>query len=523
MSSTRRELLSDIEAFLGRTGMTPTKFGIAAVNDGHLVANLRKGNSITLKTAEKVRAYLEKQRAAGPVSESSPETSSQKRIVLIIGGGIAAYKCLELIRRLRERGIAVRAVMTKAAQEFITPLSVGALAGDRVFMELFDLDDEREIGHIRLSREASLIVVAPATADLLAKMAGGHADDLASCVLMATDKPVLVAPAMNPRMWLNPATRRNVALLRGDGVHFVGPGVGEMAERGEAGPGRLAEVPELIEAIQSLLTHPTPAGSPSPLWGGDRGGGKPYIQSPAIPPSPTLPHEGGGGVAGAPGPLAGRRVLVTSGPTHEPIDPVRYIANRSSGKQGAAIAAEARALGAEVTLVLGPSAIADPPGVRVVRVETAQEMLAATRAALPADIGVFAAAVADWRVAAQSSHKLKKGTKTLPRLELVENPDILKTIASERPGIRPPLVIGFAAETQNVVEYARGKRKTKGADWIVANDVSPQTGIMGGDRNTVHLVTAEGVESWPELDKGEVARRLMRRAAERLAEITAKA
>ncbi len=382
--------------------------------------------------------------------------------------------------------------MTRAAQEFLTPLSVAALSNEHVFTELFDLDDEREIGHIRLSREADLIVVAPATADLLAKMAGGHADDLASCVLMATDKPVLVAPAMNPRMWLHPATRRNVAQLQADGVHFVGPNVGEMAERGEAGPGRLAEVPELLEAIDALLQSPSAAlDVSSPLAGEGRGGGKARR-----------------------GPLAGRHVLVTSGPTHEPIDPVRYIANRSSGKQGAAIAAEAAALGAEVTLVSGPTNLPDPPGVAVVRVETAREMLEAARQALPADIAIFAAAVADWRVASASSEKIKKGAKASPRLELVENPDILKTIAAERPGKRPPLVIGFAAETQNVAGYAAAKRKAKGADWIVANDVSPQTGIMGGDRNTVHLVTAEGIESWPELDKAEVARRLLARAAE---------
>jgi phosphopantothenoylcysteine decarboxylase/phosphopantothenate--cysteine ligase len=466
--------------------VSPTKFGLAAVNDGHLIKNLRGGASVTLKTADKVRAYMAHQRSVSSPRNVSREAIPAKRIVLIIGGGIAAYKCLELMRRLRERGVAVRAVMTRAAQEFITPLSVGALTGDRVFTELFDLNDEREIGHIRLSREAALIVVAPATADLLAKMAGGHADDLASCVLMATDKPVLVAPAMNPRMWLNPATRRNVALLEADGAHFVGPNAGEMAERGESGPGRLAEVPELLDAIEALLAS-------------------------------RFPQRG----EAQRGPLAGRRVLVTSGPTHEPIDPVRYIANRSSGKQGAAIAAAARALGAEVTLVCGPASIADPPGVKVVRVETAREMLAAAQAALPADIAVFAAAVADWRVATQSSEKIKKGGKALPRLELIENPDILKTIATEHPGVRPPLVIGFAAETENVLEYATKKRKAKGADWIVANDVSPESGIMGGDRNTVHLVTAEGVESWPELDKGEVARRLMQRAAERLAEITA--
>ena len=487
MSGTTRDLLSDIEVFLVEFGVSPTKFGLAAVNDGHLVKNLRGGASVTLRTADKVRAYMVEQRSPSLVHAGLARAIPGRRLLLIIGGGIAAYKCLELIRRLRERQVAARAVMTKAAQEFITPLSVGALTGERVANELFDLEAEHDIGHIRLAREADLIVVAPATADLLAKMAGGHADDLASCVLMATDRPVLVAPAMNPRMWLNPATQRNVALLEADGVHFVGPEVGEMAERGEAGLGRMAEVPQLLAAIERLL------------------------------------EPAAGEVAGAaPGlAMAGRRVLVTAGPTHEPIDPVRYIANRSSGKQGAAIAAHARALGAEVTLVLGPAHIADPEGVEVVRVETARDMLAAVEAALPADVAVFAAAVADWRVASQAHDKIKKGGKALPRLELIENPDILKTIAGARPGLRPPLVIGFAAETQNVLEYAKAKRRTKGADWIVANDVSPQTGIMGGDRNTVHLITAQGVESWPELDKDEVARRLMERAAERLAEITA--
>jgi phosphopantothenoylcysteine decarboxylase/phosphopantothenate--cysteine ligase len=495
MTGATRNLLAEIEAFLAVTGVTATKFGIAAVNDGHLVANLRKGSSVTLKTADRVRSYMIAQRHPAPASIASRESGpAWRRIVLILGGGIAAYKCLELIRRLRERGIGVRAVMTRAAQEFVTPLSVGALTNDRVFTELFDLNDEREIGHIRLSREADLIVVAPATADLLAKMSGGHADDLASCVLLATDKPVLVAPAMNPRMWLNPATRRNVAQLEADGVRFVGPGAGEMAERGEAGPGRLAEVPEMMAAIERLLGSPSGPPSPSPQ---------------------------GGGESGLSLPLAGRRVLVTSGPTHEPIDPVRYIANRSSGKQGAAIAAEAAALGAKVVLVSGPTDVADPAGVEVIRVETAREMLDAVRAALPADIAIFAAAVADWRVATQSREKIKKGGKASPQLELVENPDILKTIAAERSGRRPPLVIGFAAETENVTEHARAKRKAKGADWIVANDVSPETGIMGGDRNTVHLVTADGIESWPELDKAEVARRLLARAADWLAEHTA--
>ncbi len=494
MSATNKALLGEIEAFLAETGLTPTKFGVAAVNDGHLVANLRRGNSVTLKTADRVRTHIAQERVrrqALPLTLVSSEAAASRRIVLIIGGGIAAYKCLELIRRLRERGIAVRPVMTRAALEFITPLSVGALSNDRVFTELFDLDDEREIGHIRLSREADLIVVAPATADLIAKMAGGHADDLASCVLMATDKPVLIAPAMNPRMWLNPATRRNAALLEADGIHFVGPEVGEMAERGEAGLGRMSEVPELLEAIQRLLAMP---------HGGLRA------------------REETGRKQG---PLAGRHVLVTSGPTHEPIDPVRYIANRSSGKQGAAIAAEAASLGARVTLVSGPTHLAPPPGADVINVETALEMLEAVRAALPADIALFAAAVADWRVASRATEKIKKGGKGAPGLELIENPDILKTIAHYDRSRRPPLVIGFAAETENVIEFAKAKRKSKGADWIVANDVSPETGIMGGDRNTVHLITAQGVESWPELDKTQVACRLVQRAAKWLAENTA--
>jgi phosphopantothenoylcysteine decarboxylase / phosphopantothenate---cysteine ligase len=492
MSRTGKTLLDEIEAFLAELGVSASKFGLAAVNDGHLVANLRKGNSVTLRTADKVRAYMTEQRQSGALQPARlPASDCVGRIVLIIGGGIAAYKCLDLIRRLRERGIAVRPVMTRAAQQFITPLSVGALANERVFTDLFDLNDEREIGHIRLSREAEMIVVAPATADLLAKMAGGHADDLASSVLLATDKPVLVAPAMNPRMWLHPATQRNVETLKGDGVHFVGPNVGEMAERGEAGPGRMSEVPELLEAIADLLAS-----------------------RPELPVAASRESRHNG-------PLTGRHVLVTSGPTHEPLDPVRYIANRSSGKQGTAIAAEAAALGARVTLVTGPTNLPPPAGVEVVRIETAREMLEAVRAALPADVAIFAAAVADWRVATQSHAKIKKTGKGTPSLQLVENPDILRTIAAEPLGKRPPLVIGFAAETENVIEYARKKRKAKGADWIVANDVSPETGIMGGDRNTVHLITAADVESWPELDKTQVARRLMERAAEWIAENTA--
>ncbi len=419
----------------------------------------------------------------------------KKRILLIIGGGIAAYKCLELIRRARERGYAVRAVMTRAAAEFVTPLSVGALTGDRVFQDLFSLDDEREIGHIRLSREADLIVVAPATADLMARMAGGHADDLATAVLLATDKPVLIAPAMNPFMWRHAATQRNAATLRADGIAFVGPNVGEMAERNEAGPGRMAEPNEILAAIDARLS-PAPTGllAPPPL---------------VTPPAAALP-------------LAGRHILVTSGPTHEPIDPVRYIANRSSGKQGHAIAAAAAALGARVTLVSGPTSQPDPKAVHVIHVEAARDMLAAVQASLPADCAIFAAAVADWRVATESDAKIKKdGRNAAPRLELVENPDILRTIAHEPLQRRPPLVIGFAAETENVVAYAQRKRKSKGCDWIVANDVSPETGIMGGDRNTVHLVTADGVEDWPEMDKSEVAEALVARAAEHLAAITA--
>lgn len=406
-----------------------------------------------------------------------------KRIVLVIGGGIAAYKCLELIRRARERGIAVRVVMTRAACEFVTPLSVAAIANDRVLTELFDIDEEREIGHIRLSREADLIVVAPATADLMARMAGGHADDLATAVLLATDKPVLIAPAMNPRMWNHPATVRNTAQLRDDGVAIIGPASGEMAERGEAGVGRMAEPHDILAAIEAMLA----------------------------PPSIAVSAAGGARA------LAGRHVLVTAGPTHEPIDPVRYIANRSSGKQGYAIAAAAARLGARVTLVTGPTGLDTPDHVRRVNVETAEQMLMAVRQSLPVDVGIFAAAVADWRVANAAGEKIKKdGKSRTPRLELVENPDILKTIAHEAAGIRPGLVVGFAAETENVIEHAKKKRKSKGCDWIIANDVSPQTGIMGGDSNTVHLITAAGVEHWPQMDKHAVADALVARIADHI-------
>ena len=406
-------------------------------------------------------------------------TVKEKRILLIIGGGMAAYKVLELIRRRRERGVSVRPVMTKAACEFITPLSVGALANSRVYIDLFDLDAENEIGHIRLSRDADLVVVAPATADLMAKMAGGHADDLASTALMATDKPVLIASAMNPRMWMHPATRRNLALLERDRISVVGPNHGEMAERGEAGPGRMAEPMEILAAIEAQLA-----------------------------PAPAKP-------------LAGKHVLITAGPTHEPIDPVRYIANRSSGKQGNAIARAAAAAGARVTLVSGPTTIPDPAGVDVVRIESARQMLAAVEAALPADVAIFAAAVADWRVAQEAGEKIKKGaTKSTPQLELVENPDILRTVsklpASGGNAGRPGLVVGFAAETQDVLPNATKKRRSKGCDWIVANDVSPETGNMGGDRNTVHLVTAQGHESWPEMSKEQVAKALVDRISEHL-------
>jgi phosphopantothenoylcysteine decarboxylase / phosphopantothenate---cysteine ligase len=399
-----------------------------------------------------------------------------KRILLIIGGGIAAYKSLDLIRRLRERGAEVRVVMTHAAQAFITPLSAGAIAGGHVYVDLFDWRTEFDIGHIRLARDTDLVVVAPATADLMAKMAGGHADDIASTVLLATDKPVLLAPAMNPHMWSNAATRRNLAQLMADGIAIVGPNAGEMAEQGEAGIGRMAEPLEIVAAVEARL---------------------------------VARHETAGS-------LSGRRVLVTAGPTHEAIDPVRYIANRSSGKQGFAIARAAAAAGADVTLVAGPVSLADPPAVTVIRVESAREMLAEVERALPADVAVFAAAVADWRVAELGAQKLKKRAGGAPRLDLVENPDILAAVA-HRKAKRPLLVIGFAAETEHVIENARAKLDRKGCDWIVANDVSPATGIMGGDRNSVHLVTRDGVESWPNEDKQTVADKLIARIAITLA------
>jgi phosphopantothenoylcysteine decarboxylase/phosphopantothenate--cysteine ligase len=397
-----------------------------------------------------------------------------KRILLIVAGGIAAYKSLELVRRVKERGASVRAILTKSGAEFVTPLSLSVLCEEKAFTDLFDLKDEAEIGHIRLAREADLIVVAPATADLMAKMAHGLASDLATAVLLAADNTVLVAPAMNVRMWQHLATRRNVARLRDDGIAFVGPNEGEMA-CGEYGEGRMAEPGEIVEAIERLL-----AAKPK-------------------------------------GVLTGRRVLITSGPTHEPLDPVRYIANRSSGKQGHALARAAAEAGAEVTLVTGPVDLSDPEGVTVIRVETAREMLDAALAALPADIAICAAAVADWRPSDEAPQKLKKPAHgSEATLKLTLNPDILTTLATPGPA-RPRLVIGFAAETENLIENAKSKLARKGADWIVANDVWPGTGSMGGDRTQVHLVTAQGAEDWPPMSKDEMAERLLARAADALA------
>ncbi len=394
---------------------------------------------------------------------------AQKRILLIIGGGIAAYKALELIRLLRKDGAAVTPVMTKAAGEFVTPLSVSALAGEKVYTHLFDLTDEAEMGHIQLSRVADLIVVAPATADLIARMAQGRADDLASTLLLATDTPVLVAPAMNVRMWHHPATQRNLATIQSDGIRLVGPEEGDMA-CGEYGLGRLAEPADILAAVRAMLSS---------------------------------------------GPLSGKHIIVTSGPTHEPIDPVRYIANRSSGAQGTAIAAALRDLGAKVSFITGPASVPPPDGVDIIRVETAAAMAAAVSAALPADAAVMAAAVADWRVANASDRKMKKDAAgTPPALSFAENPDILRDLsASPR---RPRLVVGFAAETDHVIDHAQAKLAKKGCDWIVANDVSPATGIMGGAENAVTILSRDGAEEWPRLPKAEVARRLAARIADAL-------
>ena len=392
-----------------------------------------------------------------------------KHVLLIIGGGIAAYKSLELIRRLKERGAVITPVLTKAAEEFVTPLSVSALAGTKVYRDLFDLTDEAEMGHIQLSRVADLVVVAPATADLMAKMAQGLANDLASTLLLATDTPVMIAPAMNVRMWEHPATQRNLAKLLGDGVLICGPESGDMA-CGEFGPGRMAEPMQIVEAVQAHFAQ---------------------------------------------GRLQGKRMLVTSGPTHEPIDPVRYIANRSSGAQGTAIARALVSEGADVVFVTGPADVPPPAGVDVIKVNTARDMLDACEGALPVDAAVFAAAVADWRVASASDRKLKKSKDGLPVLTFEENPDILRHVSRLDRG-RPDLVIGFAAETDDVVANAVAKRERKGCDWIVANDVSPDTGIMGGTENAVVLITPEGAENWPRMSKDDVARQLVDRIATHL-------
>jgi phosphopantothenoylcysteine decarboxylase/phosphopantothenate--cysteine ligase len=393
-----------------------------------------------------------------------------KRILLIISGGIAAYKSLDLIRRLRERGATVRCILTSGGAEFVTALSLAALSEDRVYTDLFSLTDESEMGHIRLSRDADLVVVAPASADILAKMAHGLADDLATTALLATDKPVLVAPAMNVRMWHHAATQANLSALEKRGVGRVGPGEGPMA-CGEFGLGRMAEPAEILAAIEAQLGR---------------------------------------------GPLSGRRALVTSGPTHEPIDPVRYIGNRSSGRQGHAIAAALASRGAETMLVAGPTAEPDPPGVTVRHVETAEQMLESCRAALPADVAVCAAAVADWKVANPAGQKLKKGRGKPPTVELAPNPDILATLSAAGNN-RPGLVIGFAAETERIVENATAKRIAKGCDWIVANDVSAGTGTFGGEHNTIHLISASGTEHWPTLSKADVAERLADRIAQHFA------
>ncbi|MEP3297748.1 MAG: bifunctional phosphopantothenoylcysteine decarboxylase/phosphopantothenate--cysteine ligase CoaBC [Pseudoruegeria sp.] len=393
-----------------------------------------------------------------------------KRILLIVGGGIAAFKSLDLIRRLRERGAEVTPVLTKASEEFVTPLSTSALAGQKVFRDLFDLTDEAEMGHIELSRAADLVVVAPATADLMAKMANGLANDLASTLLLATDKRVLIAPAMNVRMWEHPATQRNLATLQSDGILAVGPNEGTMA-CGEYGPGRMAEPLEIVSAVESALRD---------------------------------------------GPLKGKHILVTSGPTHEPIDPVRYIANRSSGAQGTALARALMALGAEVTFVTGPADVPPPSGATVVAVQTAREMNAAVNAALPANAAIFAAAVADWHVSSESGSKIKKdGTGRMPKLTYAENPDILAGVSQMAQG-RPKLVVGFAAETDDVLAHATAKRARKGCDWIVANDVSPETGIMGGSENAVTVIRADRADSWPRMSKDQVSQKLAAEIAEAL-------
>jgi phosphopantothenoylcysteine decarboxylase / phosphopantothenate---cysteine ligase len=461
---------NEIESERQRLGLSQKEFCAAAGVTPQAYSKWRSNPaSITARTLEKLASAL---------GRLKPVQLDTKRILLIISGGIAAYKSLELIRRLRERGYKVRAVMTAAAQEFITPLSVGALTADKVFTDLFSREDEQDVGHIRLARDCDLIVVAPASADLMAKMAAGLANDLASAVLLAANGAVLLAPAMNPAMWSHPATRRNREQLGKDGIRFVGPNKGEMAESGEAGEGRMAEPLEIAAAIEAQLDA-------------------------------------------KPKPLGGKKIIVTSGPTHEPIDPVRYIANRSSGKQGHAIALELAKLGADVRLVSGPVNIDDPAGVSVTRVETARQMLLAVETLLPADAAVMVAAVADWRTESASNEKIKKEPgRGAPNLQMTENPDILKTVGHHKK--RPKLVIGFAAETQNLIDNAKAKLARKGADMIVANDVSTETGIggkqgvMGGDRNRVRIVSKSGIEDWPEMGKEEVAARLAQLMAQKL-------
>lgn len=400
------------------------------------------------------------------------QSLQNKSVLLVIGGGIAAYKCLDLIRRLRERGARVRCVMSDAAQQFLTPMAVGALTGEPVFTNIWDRDAEQDIGHIRLAREANLIVVAPATADLMGKMANGLANDLASTVLLAASSPVLIAPAMNPHMWANPANQRNLDLLMSDGISVIGPNEGEMAESGEAGPGRMAEPLEIAATVESLLDD-------------------------------------------GPKPLAGKRALVTSGPTREDIDPVRYISNHSSGKQGHAIAVELARAGADVILISGPVQLDAPDSVTVVDVVSARDMKEAVDRALPVDIAVFAAAVADWRIDNQAEEKIKKTENgELPSLNFEENPDILKTVGTRKID-RPDLVIGFAAETENLVANARVKLKKKGADWIVANDVSSENDVFGGDQNSVVLISASGEQAWPKSTKQDVAQRLIEQVVDR--------
>jgi|TARA_R110002072_G_scaffold106760_17_gene233087 phosphopantothenoylcysteine decarboxylase/phosphopantothenate--cysteine ligase len=402
---------------------------------------------------------------------------SGKRILLIVTGGIAAYKALDLIRRLREQGASVRVILTKAGAEFVTPLSLAALTGDRVYSDIFSLTDEADMGHIELSRDADLLLVAPATAHTLAKMAHGLADDLASTALLATDKPVMVAPSMNVRMWDHPATHANLVTLMARDVTVIGPNEGDMA-CGEYGMGRMAEPLEIIEVVTAY-----------------------FEQMPQ--PRPALRSIG---------PLTGFRALITSGPTHEAIDPVRYIANRSSGKQGHAIASALAKLGAQTTLVTGPVHLVDPKGVTTVHIQSAEEMLAACEAALPSDIAICAAAVADWRVAKTTDQKMKKNDGNLPQLAFAENPDILARLSAHRQ--RPRLVVGFAAETEKIVEHARAKLARKGCDWILANDVSPATGTFGGDDNAIYLIRADGEESWPRMSKAEVADRLAQQIAD---------